>query len=581
VVRLDGRLGVRFISVAPAVSEWLSSLAIPARSVTTVLSAVPDGPTAPIDAKQARARLGLSESSFVIACTARLDPVKRIDDVLTALSLVVESGVDAHLIVLGDGAGHDDLVARIDELGLVGRAHLLGHRDDVFSVVSAADCFALLSATEGLPYAPLEASVLGLPLVLTRVGALPDLLGEDAACFVPVGDPEAAARALVDLAGSEQLRRSLGTRAALRVREELSPEQFVAATMAVYGLAPIRGRLLRPAAVRLASWGPGRRVASLVTLPSTKFTPTTRSLTILTYHRVAPRDQLDMLDPSLISATPSEFDEHMRMLRSRFAPIDIDTVLAAVRSNEPLPPNAVHVTFDDGYRDVATHALPALRRHGIPATMFVPTDYPGHPEREFWWDRLYRALLHTRARTVVTPVGTLPLDGRPSSAAYASSVLARHVKALPYPVAMQLVDELVSDLGGVERFDAVMGWEELGALVEADVSVASHSRSHATLDTVTVDQLESELVGSRRDIEAHLGSCPGVFAHPAGQSSDEVQRALGRAGYLAAMSTEVGINSLPLDDPLWLRRIDLTSVTAVAIEGLMAFHRARHLAISR
>ena len=50
------------------------------------------------------------------------------------------------------------------------------------------------------------------------------------------------------------------------------------------------------------------------------------------------------------------------------------------------------MTFDDAYCDFADHAWPVFRRLGVPVTLFVATEYPDHPDRAYWWDRLHAGL---------------------------------------------------------------------------------------------------------------------------------------------------------------------------------------------
>jgi peptidoglycan/xylan/chitin deacetylase (PgdA/CDA1 family) len=485
------------------------------------------------------------------------------------VSKLVCSGVEAELLLVGDGSEFGALQAMAESLGVGERVHALGHRSDVFDVLAAADCFAMLSSTEGLPFAPLEATVLGLPLVLTRVGELPALIGEDAARFVPVGDRDAAAQALAELAGSATLRSTLGAIAATRASAALTADEFLPAMMAVYGTTEA-SRPLRSAAAALASSSLCRRTAHASARFSQRVLAAGSTLSVLTYHRVAEVGGAH-LDPTLLSATPEEFDEQMRMLRSRFQPVDVHAVIAAIVGEQQLPPNAVHVSFDDGYRDVQRHAVPILERYGIPATLFVPTNYPDHPELDFWWDRLYRALAAAANRVCVTPAGTFVLDGRPAAAEAASRSIARYVKTLAHADAMDVVDDIVTSLGGTEPLNEVLGWDELAALSSAGVTIASHSRSHAALDGLPVEALDDELTGSRSDIERHLGSCPALFAYPTGQSSAAVRTQVRTAGYVAAFGTEAGINRLPVEDPLQLRRIDVgRRVDARLLEVLLS-----------
>ena len=113
-------------------------------------------------------------------------------------------------------------------------------------------------------------------------------------------------------------------------------------------------------------------------------------LRVLTYHRVDEPTRRPWLDPGLISATPRDFDKQMAYLARHYKVVTTQDILEAVKSRNymNIPPRAVMVTFDDGYADFEEQAWPILKRYKIPATLFVPTAYPDHPEFTFWWDDL-------------------------------------------------------------------------------------------------------------------------------------------------------------------------------------------------
>ena len=93
---------------------------------------------------------------------------------------------------------------------------------------------------------------------------------------------------------------------------------------------------------------------------------------ILTYHRVLPADRLR--DFSLLEdlVTPQElFAKQMQFLAERLRPLPLAEMGQMVRENRALPGGAVSVTFDDGYADNYTNALPILQRYQVPATIFL------------------------------------------------------------------------------------------------------------------------------------------------------------------------------------------------------------------
>src|SRR5687768_15139138 len=145
---------------------------------------------------------------------------------------------------------------------------------------------------------------------------------------------------------------------------------------------------VRSAGLRLARTRPGELAAGGLE----RLFPRSQSvLTVLAYHRVEQPGRRTELDPALLSATPEAFERQVAYIARACSPLSLDEVLAVRRGEAAMPPRAVLLTFDDAYRDFAEHAWPVLRRHGVPATLFVPTAYAGDSDLRFWWDRLHAA----------------------------------------------------------------------------------------------------------------------------------------------------------------------------------------------
>ena len=298
-------------------------------------------------------------------------------------------------------------------------------------------------------------------------------------------------------------------------------------------------------------------------------------LAVLTYHRVdEPSARPDLL-PSLLSATPAAFQAQVRCLAERFRPVSMAEVLEASRRPTRLPPRAVLVTFDDGYRDFDRHAWPILRAAGVPVTLFVPTAYPGRQIDEFWWDRLWAALRSTSRRDrLMTPSGALPL-GTAANRADAMRELRTWIKRIDDRTAMSEVDRIVGELGpsggpaspaagpaaspaaGQAAGPALLDWDALRRLALEGVTLAAHTRTHPLLDRVDRDRAVAEIEGSREDLEREIGPTPPVLAYPSGAHGAPAVEAARRAGMTLAFTTERGGNDLRHADPLRLRRINV------------------------
>jgi len=183
--------------------------------------------------EEARRELGL-EDAMVIGTVANLRPHKGYPDLLAAARAVLDRVPDVVFVAVGQGPQEAEIRARHRALGLGERFRLLGFRDDAVRVMSAFDVFCLASIHEGLPLATMEALALGLPIVATRAGGIPEVLtdGEEA-LLVPPSAPGLLADALERVATDERLRASMAARATAR-GDGLSVERAVRRVEQVY-----------------------------------------------------------------------------------------------------------------------------------------------------------------------------------------------------------------------------------------------------------------------------------------------------------------------------------------------------------
>lgn len=121
-----------------------------------------------------RTELGISDGSMLCVTVANLRRQKAYDIWLEAAAQLVKAGVDATFISVGQGPLEAELAARRDELNLPGKFHFLGHRGDIPAILGASDVFVLPSRHEGLPLALMEAMAVGLPMIVTGVGGIPE-----------------------------------------------------------------------------------------------------------------------------------------------------------------------------------------------------------------------------------------------------------------------------------------------------------------------------------------------------------------------------------------------------------------------
>lgn len=290
-------------------------------------------------------------------------------------------------------------------------------------------------------------------------------------------------------------------------------------------------------------------------------------LRVVTYHRIGSVGRDDLLHPRLINASPREFSRQARYFAKNYDPVNMDDVLAAAQRRAPLPKRAILITFDDAYRDFATTSWPILKSHGLPVTLFVPTAYPDHPERSFWWDRLYRCFRTTSRSSIDLGTGDV-LRWRDDSERMQCLVqVENQVRSVPWEKAMALLDHVCGQLGDEPAPGAaILGWDELRALARDGVTLCPHSEWHPPLTHVSLERLGQEVRASWETLAREIGHSLPVFSYPNGSHDEAAVAAVREAGYQLAFTQINGTNDLARCDPLRLRR---TNVTRRAAQPLL------------
>jgi glycosyltransferase involved in cell wall biosynthesis len=170
----------------------------------------------------------LDLSRRYVVHVARFHPVKDQATLLKAFEQVAKTCPDVDLLMVGDGELRNELVQLVKDLGLEERVRFLGIRQDVPSILRVAKVFALTSRSEGAPLTLLEAMAVGLPVVVTAVGGMPEIVRDGVdGILVPRGDVDAIASALIRLLEKPAAASAMGAAAARRIREYYTIDRAV------------------------------------------------------------------------------------------------------------------------------------------------------------------------------------------------------------------------------------------------------------------------------------------------------------------------------------------------------------------
>lgn len=236
---------------------------------------------------------------------------------------------------------------------------------------------------------------------------------------------------------------------------------------------------------------------ALVTTVAAMADPQLAPVPILLYHSVNP-DPSEWIAP--FTVTPATFAQHLdAVLASGRTAVTASELVVRRRLGTATGAEVV-ITFDDGFADFATHALPALVERGLPATLYVTTG----------------ALRDGRERRACAPFIAAPM----------------------------------------------LSWRQLGELEDAAVELGAHTRTHCQLDLVPTCVVRDEIAGSKADLEDILGHPVESFAYPHGYSTRRIEAITRIAGFSSAYRVCNRLSSAT-DDPFRVARLMIMATTSL------------------
>jgi peptidoglycan/xylan/chitin deacetylase (PgdA/CDA1 family) len=299
---------------------------------------------------------------------------------------------------------------------------------------------------------------------------------------------------------------------------------------------------------------------------------------VLTYHRVLP-DGADSFSSPGIVVSPGVFAANMAFLRRHFHPLSAQEFRSCL-DNGKFPPDACVVTFDDGWHDNATHALPILQRLGVPATLFVATAYIG-TRRTFWQEQMTRELV-ALSHGPAAGHGTLADLGLADTFDASETDRRLAVRGFVDQLKSRTTDEIESTATLVSRAcrdagishvdlgdDYFVDWGTLNGMASTGAfAICSHGHNHVPLPRLGRDAAVTDLQRSVRELESHGIPAPRLFAYPNGDYDATSMDCLMHAGLDVGFTTEPGYVD-PGSDARCLPRVNVhTSAASTPAEFL-------------
>lgn len=268
--------------------------------------------------------------------------------------------------------------------------------------------------------------------------------------------------------------------------------------------------------------------------------PFSRRISILIYHRVITEP-----DP-LVSGEvcTREFDWQMAVLSRWFKVLPLMEALARLRDGT-LPVRAACVTFDDGYADNASTALPILLRHGVPATFFLATAFINGGR--MWNDTVIETVRRAPGHTLdARPAGLDSLDiATPNLRRRVIDKLLADLKYLPMEERQRRANALSATIACELPSGLMMTTDQVRQLHKSGMEIGAHTVNHPILAKLDPARAGNEIRESKAWIEAITGSSVSLFAYPNGKPGRDYCREhvdlVKELGFEAAVSTARGV----------------------------------------
>lgn len=303
---------------------------------------------------------------------------------------------------------------------------------------------------------------------------------------------------------------------------------------------------------------------------------------ILMFHRIINKNRSDMTLQEGMYTDPDTFNKQIYFLINNFNIVSLEHIFSDksfINKKVNKKPICV-LTFDDGWKDFYENAYPIFKKHGVCATVFLPTDFIG-TSNMFWTDklaiilncskhkkRLVKDLIHSTNKYVDI------IQSMKGSVAEITSNAIEILKPLPTEDIETIVNELASKWHVKYKIttEAFLSWDEIKEMYNSGlIYFGSHTKSHRILTTISDQEIREELDQSRMKLinENVVETSFIPFAYPNGNYNDRIAKMVREAGYSLAVTTKKGWNSVNDDcgDSYQLKRVgihqDITSTNSM------------------
>ena len=293
------------------------------------------------------------------------------------------------------------------------------------------------------------------------------------------------------------------------------------------------------------------------------------ALPILCYHNVVADAPAPWIAAGGLHLPLEQFERQMRFLAKHHQVIDLEDAWSTLAAGRDLPKGAVAITFDDGYSGTIGHAGDVLDSLGLPATVFLATDYVDRGEW-YWWDEL--PALCARGIGRVVRLDDVAVDLRTSAGVQrALASLSDRLRASTPPERRALLTRLagVIGAGAIDVPDSLRParWREIQS-ASPRFRFGGHSATHRVFDLLSLEEARADAARCRATLEQRVPTrLSSAFCYPEGRVAPGVGAAVAAAGF----SLGVTASSVPSRERLAMRRDDPMLLPRLGVSAGMSF----------
>lgn len=289
---------------------------------------------------------------------------------------------------------------------------------------------------------------------------------------------------------------------------------------------------------------------------------------VFCYHRVIPEEiAKEELCHRALYVTPETFENHVKWMKKNGAIIGLDEFMADTRQRRFM------VTFDDGWKDNLTYALPILKKYNATATIFITTRNIDHGEL-FWPEELgiqistslrvctrdyVLSSLTTQIRRVINKYKLeeiISFNNNSTDLYYLLDRMIECLKMIPDSSRDNIISSLYVKLNISPKYEGselLLNWDDISFLSDEGISFGSHTHTHALLDRIDNKTIDTELSRSKKILEQKIGKEINAFSYPNGYFQNQyIQKSLSQNGYKFAFTLER--SPLNFDNPFLIPR---------------------------